>query len=176
MAVIDQQNTTGNSGTFGWNAEASQAKWIAQQITVAISGKVSQVDVLCSKEGSPPGASRCKIYSDNGSDQPNALLATSEDVTMSTLPAYPTSSYTTYTFTTQYSVSAGTKYHLVFEYLLGDSTNRGLMGGSDANPYAGGIVNKGDVGASPVWTKMAAYDVPFKEYVIETGGAFFSLF
>jgi hypothetical protein len=94
---------------------------IAQSFTPAASTSIKHAYFLMRKVGSPTNTIWCRLYSDSG-DAPNAILATTGSVLGSTLPAY---NYTwiKFTFATSYTLTAATKYWIVFYPATSSSTN-----------------------------------------------------
>jgi hypothetical protein len=115
--------------------------------------------------GLPTGNVWCEIWSDNGSDKPNAKIgASSANVNVATLGTDTGGTYITFTWSTAIPVTVGTKYWIIFN---GDftvsSTNYALWKYLSTGGYTGGIMGwSGDSGAN--WTTNANTDFNFKEY------------
>lgn len=95
--------------------------FVAQSFTPQASSAVKYVYLLMRKVASPTSNISVQIRSDS-SDSPNAILATSAVVAGSVLPSQ---SYTwiKFTFATAYTLTAATKYWIVFNPNTSSSTN-----------------------------------------------------
>jgi hypothetical protein len=115
--VIVQQ--TDNETLDGWNTN-TPAK--GEAFTCAVSGKkITSVSIWVSKEGSPTGTAVAKIYSVTGTvgtnAVPNALLATSDTVNLSTFPTWSTKEARSFAFSgaNQITLTNGTDYAVTVE-------------------------------------------------------------
>lgn len=120
------------------------------------------------KFGSPTGNIIAKVYSHSGtfgtSSVPNALLATSDNVDVSTLSPSPTYGLKAFTFSgaEQITLVAGTKYCTVVEYTGGDGSNYPVVGYDGSSPtHAGNSAFYPQVGA---WLADASIDACFYVY------------
>lgn len=120
------------------------------------------------KFGSPTGNIIVKVYSHSGTfgtnGVPNALLATSDNVDVSTLSPSPTYALQTFTFSgaEQITLVAATKYFAVVEYTGGDGSNYPVPGYDGSSPtHAGNSAFYPDTGA---WLADATIDAIFYVY------------
>jgi hypothetical protein len=95
---------------------------VAQSFYTGSDNAVKYVYFLLRKVGSPTSTIYARIYSDSGSDTPNAILATSVGFNGALLRDH-SYSWVKFTFTTPFSLSAGTKYWVVFYPNTSSSSN-----------------------------------------------------
>ena len=140
MAILDVSYATGGDAT----AKLRQGTiiYLAQQFLPTKSGSVDQIEIQIRKNGSPTGNVWVEIWSDTGSDVPNAVLGgASGNVDVSTLSTDALGAFQAFTWSTNLPpITAGTKYWIIF---AGDYTQ-------DTNNCAQWIVDTdGSGGASP---------------------------
>ena len=164
MSQITDSYSESNQNT-GTGLDSTGYTDISQSFTGAGGALASAVFYL-RKVGSPTGNTVAKVYSHTGSfgstSTPNTLLATSDNVDVSTL----STSYglKTYTFSgaQQITLVAGTKYCVVVEYTGGDGANQMVVGTDSTSPsHAGNIAFYPNTGA---WLASASFDACFYVY------------
>ncbi len=106
-------------------------------------GAIDQAKLVIGKTGAPTGNCRALLYSHSGTYGSGgtalSLLATSDNVDVSTLPSFGTSLYTTFTFSgaQRYQMTKDTAYFILLEYTGGDALNNVGLTKSTANGAAG---------------------------------------
>ena|SRR3990167_3778557 len=172
--ILDQQNTSHDSPD-AMNSATDRIS-AAQQFTPSVSATVNQVILFLAKVGSPTGNLTVEIWSDTGSNLPNAIIGTgSGNVAESGLSTTPAE----ITFTgISAVVSSGTKYWAVLKTTSAVNASNHITYDTDfsGNPYSGGIMAISD--NVPAWTSRVSRDMYFKEYydnttIITAGGGFF---
>lgn len=155
------QNNFTQLGSGGYTA-------IAQSFTGA-AGNINSCKFYLRKTGSPTGNGVAKLYAHTGtfgtdSAPTGAALATSDNFDVSAL----TTSFQliTFNFSTPYTMSAATKYVIVFEY----------TGGGGANLVEPGNVSSGGHGGNQSryfggWITNETVDVCFYVYKASSGPA-----
>ena len=108
-------------GPGGVESGNGSVSLIAQSFTPASSVDLKYAYFLMRKQGSPTSTIYARLYSDSA-DTPNAILATSAGVSGSTLPQY-NYTWVKFTFASAYTLTAGTKYWIVFNPNTSSATN-----------------------------------------------------
>lgn len=175
MAILDQSFTTAPDQQNYLRYDA--ASRLAQQFTPATTNTVSSVDLLLYKAGTPTGNINAEIWSDTGSNLPNAQIGSnSGNVDVSTLTTNTAGAYVTFTFATPVPTTAGTKYWIVLDgdYTISD-TNHAAWKRVDAGGYTGGIMAFYDGASWNSTTFGTTTDYNFKQYgdEIPTAGGHF---
>jgi len=164
--ILDQTYNESNQDDFAVYRNSNTIYLVGQQITPSISASINQVKFNLSKAASPTGNIWVEVWSDTGSNLPNAQTGIdSSTIDIATLDADPTFALKTFTFATPVPVVSGTKYWLV---LNSDMT---VVGGGNyvevgydnsSASYAGGIYAHADnLGA---WSSTSTRDASFYEY------------
>lgn len=110
MIVLDQTYSESNTEYFASaHYSSTLGDEIGQGFTPSISGPVPYVDLWMQRVGSPSGNILVELRS-NSSGLPGSVLATSNAIDASTISTSP--SKVRFTFSTPYSVTAETLYHL----------------------------------------------------------------
>jgi hypothetical protein len=176
MAILDQQNTTTATGANALRYSTSYLKF-GQQFIPSVSGNIAEVHLNLYKSGSPSGNVWAELWSDNGSNLPNAQLGTNSD-TVSTASItgsdVGTSQEITFTFTNGPAMTSGTKYWIVFngDYSINTTNWIAITFTDGTDRYASGVIA---IYAGSSWSAGAANtDYNFKEYysLPETSGYF----
>lgn len=178
MAILDTSYASGDD--LAAKLRQGTIIYLAQQFTPTRAGKIDRIDIKIYKTGSPTGNVSVEIWSDNGSDLPNALLGgASANVDVSTLGADP-GDFVTFTFTAanQPTIVASTKYWIVFAGDYTQDTNNCAQWRADSDESGG--TSTGAVAAAtagPSWTDSGAtVDRIFRQYYLPpSGGAFLNL-
>lgn len=158
MPTLDQSWITGDggNGALGYGGR----EYYAQQITLGVAGPVSQVDLSLDKYGSPTGNMSVTLYSDNGSNLPNAAISDSVTLSVSTLTSGSGhGEWCTFSFTTKPEGTVGMKIWIV-AYYDGNNTNYVQLWGKDAGGYSGGVEKYG----ANLSSMTTVGDAMFKEY------------
>jgi hypothetical protein len=164
MAILDQQNTS-NNGTLSMSTGASNV-YHSTGFTVSNDGDVSQVDIYIKKNGNGGGNYSIEIWSDNGSNLPNAKISDTQTITSSGVGT--SLEWKSYTFSSPPSLNSGDKAHIVIYRLATDSSNNIGWGYSTGAAYAGPDRCFDSDAAS--WTQVADQDHNFKQYYDAAGG------
>jgi hypothetical protein len=147
-----------------------------QSFTASASMVLTSCKFYIKKTNSPTGVINAKLYSHQGTfgstGTPNTLLATSEDVDVSTL----STSYGLITFTfsgvNQYPMVNGTHYFIVYTDYASSGSNVTSMGYDGSSPSAAGNAVRSTNESS--WTAFSTWDLPFYVYgavAIDLAGA-----
>lgn len=140
-ASVDQQNTSVTSTGFGFD----NVNWAAQTFVPAVSGKLTRVDLdlFCSSCTGTTSSITVSIRATTGSP----AVPTGADLAVATIPAFSsgTGGFFTATFSSPATLTAGTKYAIVFRAansfsagtyaFLCSCTSNGTSG---TNPYTAG--------------------------------------
>ncbi len=160
---IDQQNTNVSNGGFGFTSTS----WAGQTFTPAVTGQLTRVDLelfcsLCS--GTNPNIT-VSIRATTGSP----AVPTGLDLTTATIAGFSSGAgvYYTATFNSPPTLTAGTRYAVIFRLVSNRATGTQDYVISSANPYANGQrVTSGDNGVT--WaadTMSGGRDLGFKTYM-----------
>ncbi len=159
-SIIDTYNESNQSaGTeiYGANIQASGNSFTNTNATVLDSARF-----YLKKLGTPSGDMVARVYAHTGtfgtnSEPTGAILATSDAINASTL----TTSYvlTTFTFTgvNNISLTAATKYCVLFGFSDGDISNHPITAGDDSSPTHPGN-NFYTLDSSSSWITAAGWD------------------
>ena len=172
---LDQQNTTVTNSGFGVNA----TNWAGQTFTPAVTGQVTRVDLdlFCSGcTGTTPNI-LVSIRATTGVMNP---LPTGPDLAMGTMAGFSSASggYFSALFTSPVTLTAGTRYAIVFRPMTNPSAGQYAYVCScttvNSNPYINGQrITSGSSGATGSWsadTTVGGRDLGFKVFV-KTGFA-----
>jgi hypothetical protein len=166
MSTLDQQHLT-NTGNIAF--AYGTRYYMAMQITVGASGLIAQADAYIYKYGAThSGNVNCAIYSDSGSNLPNAAIS---DVATYAVASFPTSlDWVVWTFSVKPNISSGTKVWIVIHYPGGTAGN-GLRWGTDTGMgYSALDIYYSTDGSS--WTAGGSPEnANFKEYYDSVGWA-----
>lgn len=133
------ENTQGFYANYGPGAGTlnfgfATARYPAQKFTPGASVSAKYAYFRLRKNLAPTGNAFCRIYSD-AAGSPNAVLATSQAVACSSLPA-TSYSWTRFTFTTAYSLIGATPYWIACYRGVSDAVNNlYIKTDEDANYY-----------------------------------------
>lgn len=126
MTVVkDQYYNPTVDGDFKLHYDANANKG-GVQFTPTVTNSIGQIDLKLYKTGSPSGNIWIEIWSDNGSDLPNAKISGSSDVKATTAITETGSPGGTYSFTWSSNVpslTATTKYWIVVNADYANSTS-----------------------------------------------------
>jgi hypothetical protein len=131
-------------------------------------GTLNYVKFFGGRSNSPTGTCNAKLYSHSGtygtSSVPNTLLATSQDVDITTLPTIGSPALFTINFvgTGKIKLTSGTHYLLTFEYTGGDVTNNMYI----SFDTAGGGTHAGNICtlSGGTWSANSSNDLCFYAY------------
>ena len=160
---IDQQNTNVSTSGFGF----SSTSWAGQTFTPAVTGQLSRVDLdlFCSMcSGTNPDVT-VSIRATTGSP----AVPTGPDLTTATIAGFSSGAgvYYTATFNTQPTLTAGTRYAVIFRLVSNRATGTQAYVVSSANPYANGqrvtSANSGMTWSAD--TTSGGRDLGFKTYM-----------
>jgi len=132
MAILDDlyNPTIDNDFRLHFDANANKG---AVQFTPTKSGLIGQIDFKLWKTGSPSGDIWVEIWSDNGSDLPNAQIGGNSIVKTAASVSQTASPGGTYSFTwsaSTPSIIAATKYWAVFNCDYANSTSNYISQGN----------------------------------------------
>jgi hypothetical protein len=143
--VITQNSGTSDVGaSFGYDTTVLEKR--AQSFTTIGAGTVTSADVCCAKSGTPGNHAILQVWTDSGG-LPGTQVGSSSNAfnpTVTYSGGVPFSTPITVTFGTPVSVSAATKYHLVYARDDALSTtnyyviDQGTTSGGDTSLYASG--------------------------------------
>lgn len=124
--LVDSHTEVGASSA--WALRSGSITAVGQSFTNTTAGKITECKFYIRKYGSPTGNITAKLYAHSGvfgttSKPTGAVLATSDNVDITTISS--TASLVSFTFTgaEQYSMSSSTNYVLTINYSGGDATN-----------------------------------------------------
>ncbi len=162
--VMDSYAITNNDTTV--SLHASGFTGMGQAFT-GDGNDIDEADFELSKTASPTGNATAKVYAITGTFGTNAkptgsALATSDTLDVSTLTGTPTTK--TFTFSTPFTTTNGTKYCITIEYSGGNPSNYIKAGYDASSPSHAG--NYSDLVGS--WLGISARDAGFE--VRSTGG------
>lgn len=124
---------------------------------------LSEVEFYLSITGSPTGNVVANLYTHTGTfgviGLPGTLLATSDDVDVTSLTGVLT--MTTFTFDETFELVDGTNYFIVLEYSGGDGSNYINVGYDESSPSHNGNFVKFAGSPEFTWTSDSASDVVF---------------
>lgn len=171
MATLDKSYDTGDDAASSLRNNTASYKF-AQQFTPTQSGSVDQADIKIYKAGTPTGNIWVEIWSDNGSDLPNAQLGGDSNVVdVSTLGAAD-GAFVTFTWSSNLPpIVASTKYWLVWDGDFAESATDNAKWRVDTDGSGGsspGASARADnLGA---WSALTPNVYMFKEYFQPVGG------
>jgi len=160
--TLDQSNEAASTqGAFGYDAGTT---YLTQSFTAAQSGLLTKFSRNFQKFNSPTGTVYAYVYSDNGSGEPDTLLATSTtELDASTISAVTPTWYEFIFYPSDATYcDSGTVYHqVIYNSQTPDATNYIHVRHSTSSAYANG---KWGYGNGSSWTMSATHDEHFKEY------------
>ena len=160
---IDQQNTNVSNSGFGF----SSTSWAGQTFTPAVTGQLTRVDIelFCSAcSGTNPNVT-VSIRATTGSP----AVPTGSDLATATIAGFSNGAgvYYTATLNSPPTLTAGTRYAVIFRLVSNRATGTQAYDVSTANPYANGQrVTSADSGAT--WAAdvtSGGRDLGFKTYM-----------
>ena len=160
---IEQQNTNVSNSGFGFTSTS----WAGQTFTPAITGQLTRVDLdlFCSGcSGTNPNIT-VSIRATSGSP----AVPTGPDLTTGTIVGFssPAGIFYSASFTSPPTLTAGTRYAVIFRLVSNRTTGTQVYLVSSANPYANGQrVTSSDSGVN--WTadtQSGGRDLGFNTYI-----------
>jgi hypothetical protein len=191
------QNSYYSAGNIGWSARSIFAyrtaiqqlasgaltNWgnstsvvgAGQSFTTVGAIDVNEIRMPIAKVGTPADNISCQIYSDTGASVPNASIATADNLyNGAALSTSTTSSWLTFQFATPVSLSASTKYWMVFERSGAvDASNYYVMQRNTGSAYSGG--GRATHSDAPVWSSESATDDFCFQILTETPSALYAV-
>lgn len=164
---LDLDITAGEDATQGIRSAVDNSTVrVSQGITPVTAGKVVFIDVELIKVGSPTGNIWFELQSNSGGVPSNTVLATSWKFDVSRIPTTAGGTTMRIPFSTPYSVSASTLYHVVAQgdWTVSATNYVGWRMDGSAAAYAGGSKALYDSDTA-TWTADTDDDLWLKVYI-----------
>jgi len=154
----DQSNYTTDVGFGG-------ATWLAQSFIAGNGYSLINVDALIKYNTGTASTITCALYADSGGSPTGSALASSDALT-ALVSGDTYYSMKRFSFATPYTLTSGTKYHLVFTSTASSATNTYMLGQGTANLLTSTATNS-STNSGSTWTKSTTTNFSFATWTAQ---------